>query len=217
MNNSIHKNPSVDLLNEYKAAGIHQFALYKENQFNDISKININHIESLQYLKPFISNISNGSQYDVAALTHLLCLQQNKIRILALLLKRCNQLKSQRWNNGSKLSDTIKSRISNNERIFFENYDTLINEYNQSISVKLDIPDFDICSNIHCTSMNTQNILCQIRTSGKITRTYLCNSNKLEAYDIDVYFNSGSLSFFKDNEVDQLQRNSLILRLSPDI
>lgn len=83
MNNSIHDNPSIDILNELKLAGNNQITTHNENQFEEIAKINLNHIENLQYLKPFISNSSNESQYDVAALVHLLNLQRNKMRVLA--------------------------------------------------------------------------------------------------------------------------------------
>lgn len=83
MSNSIHENPSIDILNELKLAGNNQITTHNESQFDEIAKINLNHIENLQYLKPFISNSSNESQYDVAALAHLLNLQRNKMRVLA--------------------------------------------------------------------------------------------------------------------------------------
>lgn len=83
MSGSIHENPSIDILKELKLAGNHQIITHNENQFDDIAKINLNYIENLQYLKPFISNSSNESQYDVAALVHLLSLQRNKMRVLA--------------------------------------------------------------------------------------------------------------------------------------
>lgn len=83
MSDSVHENPSIDILKELKLAGNYQITTHYENQFEEIARINLNHIENLQYLKPFISNSSNESQYDVAALVHLLSLQRNKMRVLA--------------------------------------------------------------------------------------------------------------------------------------
>ncbi|KAH8741336.1 hypothetical protein FG386_000243 [Cryptosporidium ryanae] len=202
MNNSIHNNPSVDLLNEIKIAGNYQLTTYNENQFNDISKINYNHIENLHYLKPFISNESSESQYDVAALVHLLSLQRNKMRVLSFL-----------WNYGKVLSFIVKSRMSDKETEFFNEYCGLIDEYNKTIIKKLNIPDLDICKQ----SINNNNetlALCQIQNSKLLTKNFISYDNgKLEIKNQNIFYNSGSFSFFNDDEITSLEKESTIISI----
>ncbi|KAH7648108.1 hypothetical protein FG379_000032 [Cryptosporidium bovis] len=203
MNNSIHNNPSVDLLNEIKIAGNYQLTTYNENKFNEISKINYNHIENLHYLKPFISNESNESQYDVAALVHLLSLQRNKMRVLAFL-----------WNHGKFLSSMVKSRMSDSEKDFFDNYCQLIEEYNRDIVKKLNVPDLDIC-NQSINNIISENItLCQIQHSKVIPKNFISyNNGKLEIKNKNIFYNSGSFSFFDNDEILSLSKDSTIISI----
>ncbi|KAF7458884.1 DNA replication complex GINS protein PSF1 [Cryptosporidium felis] len=229
MNSILTDNPSIDILNELKLAGNHQITSYNENQFNEISKVNLNHIENLQYLKPFISNSSNESQYDVAALVHLLSLQRNKMRVLAFLnvrrccpdltriilcsKKRCDQLKKYRWNHGKELNSEITSRISPKEREFFDEYCNLIEEYNRSLNIKLNVLDSDICSqSIDSIYQNNSN-LCQIVKSRTISKKYLefSNDGKLETKSQDVFYNSGSLTFFTRDQLSSLKQKGDII------
>ncbi|KAH8582981.1 DNA replication complex GINS PSF1 isoform X1 [Cryptosporidium sp. chipmunk genotype I] len=202
MSDSIHENPSIDILKELKLAGNNQIITHNENQFDEISRINLNHIENLQYLKPFISNSSNESQYDVAALAHLLSLQRNKMRVLAYIKKRSDQLKAYRWNYGKQLNNEIQSKISKSEERFFNEYCSLIDEYNKSINNKYNIPDSDICNHKIGSSIQGNFNLCQIISPKIFSKDVIeFNNGRFETKSQQIFYNSGSFSFFTKEQV----------------
>ncbi|OII75504.1 uncharacterized protein cubi_02025 [Cryptosporidium ubiquitum] len=212
MSDSIHENPSIDILKELKLAGNYQITTHNENQFEEIARINLHHIENLQYLKPFISNSSNESQYDVAALVHLLSLQRNKMRVLAYIKKRLDQLKAYRWNNGKKLSNEVLSKTSKSEEYFFNEYSSLIDEYNTSINNKYNIPDSDICNHKIGNSIRGNFNLCQIINPKTFSKDVIeFNNGKFETKSKQVFYNSGSFSFFTREQVASLGHTSDII------
>ncbi|KAJ1611175.1 hypothetical protein OIY81_1794 [Cryptosporidium canis] len=212
MGDSIRENPSIDILNELKLAGNNQIISHNENQFDEIAKINLNHIENLQYLKPFISNSSNESQYDVAALVHLLNLQRNKMRVLAYVKKRCDQLKAYRWNHGKELNHELQSRISKSEEKFFDEYCSILDEYNQSINSKFNLPESDICHQKIGSNIQGNYNLCQIINPGVYSKAVLdFNNGKFETKHEPVFYNSGSFSFFTREQINSFGHNSDII------
>ncbi|KAK9172723.1 GINS complex protein family protein [Cryptosporidium meleagridis] len=212
MSGSIHENPSIDILKELKLAGNRQITTHNEDQFDDIAKLNLSYIENLQYLKPFISNSSNESQYDVAALVHLLSLQRNKMRVLAYIKKRCDQLKSYRWNHGKHLNNEVLSKISKSEESFFNGYCNLIDEYNTSINNKYNIPDSDLCNHKIGRSIQGNFNFCQVINPKQFSKDVIeFNNGKYETKSQHVFYNSGSFTFFTKEQVATHENSSDIV------